>query len=650
MGVEIQLHGNPCTAEYTAGKKLKEILTRDLNSNISGYIYICSNILKYEGECREIDLVVFGQLEGAELDIAHDSSPQRKIRLKSFCFTIEVKDHPQDKVQFSGNKVTVYYSGKKHDATAQAEKQKITLINFIKKFSEKMRHAPSFTYVVNFIWLRNIPEDVLQRRIPINYDLEDLNILPQNFKIESLFRLATMQYLIKKNNIFQTFGSLNSNKQFLMDFKEALAGDRSEPDYMTRKRIEFIFDNLTEEMSSIKQHVGKELVIFRGNAGTGKTTNLLKLACSLVNEGKRCLFLSYNNALISDIKRILYFRNEIPTGFNECIELSTIHSWVKGIAEGFGLHDDSTNFLEKYRYICKEITEYIAGEVITEEDMVDLMSHQPDLIQWDHVFIDEAQDFRIEEKELLFQIFGYDKLVIADGIEQFVRGGACNWSKNIPTFIHLEERCLRQKFNLARLSHYYAQSIGVKRCGKPMEDFHGGNALISKQLYPINDILILRNRCKSQGNKPYEILFLVPPDCVNDYGFSAIEDFLKSGIEIWDGSRSDIKRESVCRLEHHRLFQYDSCRGLEGWIVICIAFDEFLRYKYNTYKNFECDTDLVMADENEMRQDFVNRWVMMVITRSIDTLMITLKYPESKEAKLILQFASKHPDLLQISE
>ena len=33
-----------------------------------------------------------------------------------------------------------------------------------------------------------------------------------------------------------------------------------------------------------------------------------------------------------------------------------------------------------------------------------------------------------------------------------------------------------------------------------------------------------------------------------------------------------------------RCFQYESCRGLEGWIVICHWFDEFLQTKYNSFK------------------------------------------------------------------
>src|SRR5438270_300866 len=51
---------------------------------------------------------------------------------------------------------------------------------------------------------------------------------------------------------------------------------------------------------------GKKLIIFRGQGGTGKTMLLLQLAWKLYQDlGARVLILTYNKALLADIRRLL---------------------------------------------------------------------------------------------------------------------------------------------------------------------------------------------------------------------------------------------------------------------------------------------------------------------------------------------------------
>ena len=42
-------------------------------------------------------------------------------------------------------------------------------------------------------------------------------------------------------------------------------------------------------------------------------------------------------------------------------------------------------------------------------------------LDWDYILIDEAQDWEEEEKEILFKIYGPNRILVADGIDQFMR-------------------------------------------------------------------------------------------------------------------------------------------------------------------------------------------------------------------------------------
>ena len=58
----------------------------------------------------------------------------------------------------------------------------------------------------------------------------------------------------------------------------------------------------------------------------------------------------------------------------------------------------------------------------------------PDEGDWDYVLIDEAQDWKKSEKDIIFHLYGAKRLVVADGVDQFVRGTEkMDFGKNIST-------------------------------------------------------------------------------------------------------------------------------------------------------------------------------------------------------------------------
>lgn len=155
------------------------------------------------------------------------------------------------------------------------------------------------------------------------------------------------------------------------------------------------------------------------------------------------------------------------------------------------------------------------------------------------------------------------------------------------------------------------------------------------------------------------MMFLVPPNLVtrsqtkDEFGnskeirsFSKQNDFSNKGIKIWDGTSTDLRTSYAVNLDEHRLLQYESCRGLEGWVVVCLDLDEFMRYKFETFE--EVDTgELALESFDEKRNKFVNLWTLIPLTRAIDTLILTIKNRESKIAKLLYEIYRSNPDTIE---
>ena len=77
------------------------------------------------------------------------------------------------------------------------------------------------------------------------------------------------------------------------------------------------------------------------------------------------------------------------------------------------------------------------------------------------------------------------------------------------------------------------------------------------------------------------MLFLVPPSLVREQIVSKLN---KLGIKLWDGTQYELRAEYSIDMEEHRILQYDSCRGLEGWVVICLDLDQFVKYKESNFQ------------------------------------------------------------------
>ena len=98
----------------------------------------------------------------------------------------------------------------------------------------------------------------------------------------------------------------------------------------------------------------------------------------------------------------------------------------------------------------------------------------------------------------------------------------------------------------------------------------------------------------------------------------------------------------------NRIVQYNSCRGLEGWVVVLDALDEFWEAKYREALAEPAASGAAMGPEERARRAAWT-WCMMALTRPIDTLVITLMDDDSEVSQLLKRVAVANPDIVELA-
>ena len=112
-------------------------------------------------------------------------------------------------------------------------------------------------------------------------------------------------------------------------------------------------------------------------------------------------------------------------------------------------------------------------------------------------------------------------------------------------------------------------------------------------------------------------------------------------IKVFDGTNDMIRQSYPTDVGQCRLYQYESCRGLEGWVTVCLHFDELVEYKINEAKSNGLNSLELMSPEY-----YAYLWSLMPLTRPIDTLCITLSNPESRIGQVLKKVAENYSDFV----
>jgi hypothetical protein len=356
----------------------------------------------------------------------------------------------------------------------------------------------------------------------------------------------------------------------------------------------------------------------------------------------------------------------VPSEVEFDVYTDTLHWFFKELFYGFDIVDseDTQSIVVtiKFNHYVSLLNNYLKEGLITAEDIASLLEKNAATFDWDHILIDEAQDWAENERDILYAIYNPEKILIADGMDQLVRSKKrCDWVGRLSHERTHEKRCLRQKTNLVRFINAYARVCGLSWELEPKEELHGGRIVISTREYGIDLHNREFERCKANGNQAYEMLLLVHPGLVEKIKdedgkekarFCPLVNTLSQDGDVyfWDGTatRRQSSDEYPTEVTQHRLLQYESCRGLEGWTVVCIELDELIRYKKKDYEADETiQPSLALMSPEEQRDRFVHLWSLIPLTRAIDSLVITIKNPDSQLCGILRQLYEEHRDFVE---
>ena len=639
--------------EGNASLAIKEMLSKSISSNASGNIYITYGLTLCGQSPRDVDILVVGCLDNCILNNFYTNDyayAKKDLCVESFCVVIELKDHDESRVLFNNTHVFVNYKDEWKDATEQNESQRYSFLNY---FSNACGYKP---FVSNFIWLRSLSKQQIASVAKDN----PTGALPGEFGFKELISTIINQghkpsydSQSKRYNL----RSIDSSNNFLDDIKRCVQIDKLIARGMTRRKLEILTQHDIAKING-QIDIGQHLTIFKGRAGTGKTFRLVQSALYLANPdtGNRCLLLTYNHALVSDIRRLLYFM-DIPDGIDGyTVQIKTLHSFFMQMMKSLGISTQriyGNSFNSEYQKALCELYDYVTV-LMESKDIKQLKQDNALAIDWDYILIDEAQDWADKEKEILFKVYGSDRIVVADGVDQFIRSNnSQKWGEGVERVsVDNQKKGMRQKRCLTEFVNSLAEELSLKWnvAINKNQNYAGGKVIICSQYDDVMHRSLVAN-CNSAECENYDMLFLVPPTMVvtDEDGkkhFSKLDAWSNAKIKLFDGTNDKNREQYPVDIEQCRMYQYESCRGLEGWVTVCLHFDELIEYKLKEAKKMTFSDQLGLASKETQQREYAYLWSLMPLTRPMDTLVIQLTNPESDIGKHLKIVAEKMPDIV----
>ena len=121
--------------------------------------------------------------------------------------------------------------------------------------------------------------------------------------------------------------------------------------------------------------------------------------------------------------------------------------------------------------------------------------------------------------EILYEIFGPGRIVIAQAPDQKIRSSnnpkwvKPRWRANREFVKTNEKKSLRQKKNLVNFVNQFASKFNLAWELQPKKEYVGGKVIVMSD-YQTDFHNEIYGECVKDGNKAYEMLFLVPPSLV----------------------------------------------------------------------------------------------------------------------------------------
>ena len=220
--------------------------------------------------------------------------------------------------------------------------------------------------------------------------------------------------------------------------------------------------------------------------------------------------------------------------------------------------------------------------------------------------------------------------------------------------MHRLKKCLRMKANVASFVADTAVGLGLDDWDLvPNPDAAGGRVIIYEGSLAAAPAIIagLVEEAGQLGNYPVDLLACVPPQSIvrtsSGLGSAAAEAYLLNGGKVWDGTVRDVREHYPTDREELRFVQYDSCRGLEGWTTINYDLDQLWDYKAHQWLSEDHAHDPLMESREEAADRHAARWIMIPLTRAIDTLVINIGSVPGPLRSVLRSVANSRPDFVE---
>lgn len=649
----IELVGVGEGKEYEAALHLrKQILAvwPDLSQHPDDHVKIFVGLKLYGHPIEDIDLFAVGHFSTPrEFDIEYKFYPRegepfvpRRASVRSFALAIEAKSHDATGVKFDDKVASVKYPRGWECVTEKNRQQVFELKRYL------ARNGVPRIYVQDLIFFSGLRESDLPKRphncFGIDASFERiLNILGQVSSPMTHDRRVTLSFA--SDEVFESIFSPDSP---LLQTLEPTPLDRSRMDRIVKAALpEAWLEDLT-----------KKQIVIRGRGGVGKTVILLQMAYRAYDKNRmRSLVLTYNKALVADMRRtmaLLGVPRQIEKGG---ISIDTVHAFIGRLMRELGIIKTYGDFLERYEQHKETLLDYIRSGAVSRDDVVSVVEDNVNDFAWDVIFVDEGQDWPSNEIEILRAVYQPERIVVADGVDQYVRASVADWDSGLtrekvrPRRLR---RCLRMKANLAHFVADSANALGLQNWDlEPNPDANGGRVIVVEGDMAGQTALLDKVIAEAAelGNYPVDLLACVPPSLVvhdDDDTYSVPgRTIQQSGGAVWDASSTGVRDYYPTDRDALRIVQYDSCRGLEGWSVINYAFDDFYDYKYQQRLAAPKDLRGLFDTKEELAAAFAAQWAMIPLTRAMDTLVINVSTSPSVVKDVLAKVYKRRSDFVE---
>lgn len=265
--------------------------------------------------------------------------------------------------------------------------------------------------------------------------------------------------------------------------------------------------------------------------------------------------------------------------------------------------------------------------------------------------MDEGQDWSTEHRDVMYAIFGSERVIVADGIDQFVDHVRCDWDRgDIPM-----KRIVTLRFSRRTKAATCDTINDIARLLKipdwdiePDQAVTGGRVTVLVEPQPRRAIeraleLLGEDLANQPQMRPVDALVCLPQKAATS-GFNYCNLFENvrenNHADYWRGYdwQTRQNREYPNRQTALRAVLYQSCRGMEGWTTLCMGLDLFFDHvTAKPHIDIEGLRDELKADlgflfaksafEEKLaaeRRAYALNWLMIPLTRSMDHLIIHL--------------------------